>query len=157
MVPSVQESRLALPITVFIQGSDMKLELIDFSDVYYGAVARKAKPPRRVGKFMQLRNNTTEYLVLSPTGLSTFHADIVERFCRTKGICGRYAREKPERFEIDDHRWDVVGGGHWEMDDEKKMFLLSGSSYVYGRFAPSRLHGKLETVASLKGYRIVIK
>jgi len=135
----------------------MKLKFIDFSDLYYGSIPKKGKPRKRKGKFIQLRNNGTEYLVLSPISLSPFHANILERFCLTNGIYGGYTNSKMEKFEIEDFEWEVVGGGHWEMDDEKKILVLSGASYVYGRFAPSGLHEKIRTVDSLKGYKVVIK
>ena len=135
----------------------MNLKFIDFSDLYYGTITKKEKPRKRKGKFIQLRNSGTEYLVLSPINLSPFHANILERFCLTNGIYGRYTNSKMEKFEIDDIEWAVVGGGHWEMDDGKKTLVLSGASYVYGRFAPSRLREKIRTVDSLKDYRITIK
>ncbi len=135
----------------------MNLKFIDFSDIYYGTITKKGKPWKRKGKFIQLRNNGTEYLVLSPISLAPFHANILERFCLTNGIYGRYTNSKMEKFEIDDFEWEVVGGGHWEMDDDKKILVLSGASYVYGRFAPSRLREKIRAVDALKGYKVVIK
>ncbi|MEC4684721.1 MAG: hypothetical protein VST71_03185 [Nitrospirota bacterium] len=135
----------------------MNLKFIDFSDIYYGSITKKVKPRKRKGKFIQLRNNKTEYLILAPISLSPFHANILERFCLTNGIYGRYTNSKMEKFEIEDFEWEVVGGGHWEMDDDKKILVLSGASYVYGRFAPSRLREKIRAVDALKGYRITIK
>ncbi|NOZ25565.1 MAG: hypothetical protein GXO94_05690 [Nitrospirae bacterium] len=135
----------------------MKIEFTDFSDVYYGTISRETKPGKRKGKFVQLRNENTEHIVLSPIQLSPFHANIIERFCLANGIRGRYTGDKMERFVIEHPGWKVIGGGHWEMDDGEKRLVLGGASYVYGRFDGSGLSERLGTVDALNGYSVVIR
>jgi hypothetical protein len=74
---------------------------IDYSKLYYTEVARTAVPPVINGKFVQIRTESTLYLVLSPTEFTKYHANIVERFCLDKGIEGSYDPDK-KRYDIYD-------------------------------------------------------
>jgi len=135
----------------------MAFRVIDYSDIYYGTITKEPKPHRRAGKFIQLLHEDTEYIVLSPSRLSPFHANILERFCRTKGISGRYRTRKMDNFEVTDPDLEVAGGGLWEMDDEEKTLTLSGSSAVYGTFDRNGLKERLKSTGSLRNYRILIR
>ena len=63
---------------------------LDYSQIYFSCVARKDIPPVRAGKFVQLANGRKEYVVLSPKQLSTYHANIVERFFHRQDVPGEY-------------------------------------------------------------------
>ncbi len=66
----------------------MTLVFIDYTPLYFTAIARTPVPPVMGGKFVQIRNDETEYLVFSPQEFTKYHAGIVERFCLDKGIEG---------------------------------------------------------------------
>ena len=74
------------------------------------------------GQFVQLDDYETEYVVLSPEGLSVFHANIVERFCVLNDIKGHYNAQF-NLFTIDYSDIEIVGGGFWEIDENKEVTL----------------------------------
>jgi len=129
----------------------MEVYLIDYS----GDCFRKSDiPPRRGGKFVQIRSERAEYIVLCPKELARYHANIVERFSLEKsGIKGRY-NPRRDHFILETPGWEVMGGGVWEMDDTKKLFHISGTSLAYGRFDASGLKAKLKTLKP--GYSVEI-
>ena len=133
-------------------------ELIDYSFFYYKTIAKKPIPEKRGGKFIQIRNEErkTEYLVFSPSELSSFHANIVERFCFLKGIEGVYTTKKMDRYEIQDPEWLIIGGGKWSMDDNEKRLVLFDNSGVYGRFDSNGLRKKILDTGKLQGYEVKI-
>ena len=64
----------------------ISLVFIDYTPLYYATIAKAAMPPVISGKFVQIRNESTEYLVLSPKEFTKYHANIVERFFLTRGL-----------------------------------------------------------------------
>lgn len=134
----------------------MKLEIIDYSETYYKTIAKKPMTEKRGGKFVQLRNaeKEAEYLVFSPSELSSFHANIIERFCLLKGIDGAYTTVKKDRFEIHDSEWHIVGGGKWTIDDNEKRLILFDNSGVYGKFDSKGLRKKILDSGKLQGYEV---
>lgn len=149
-IPEEDESQVERPKGAF--------ELIDYSTVFYKTIAKKPMPEKRGGKFIQIRNEEkkTEYLVLSPSELSSFHANIVERFCLLKGIEGVYTTKKMDRYEIQDPEWVIVGGGKWSIDDNEKRLVLFDNSGVYGKFDAKGLRKKILDTGKLPGYEITI-
>jgi len=135
----------------------MEFHLIDYS----GDCFRKGRssgtnevPPKRGGKFVQIRSERAEYIVLCPKELARYHANIVERFCREKsGIKGRY-NPRRDNYVLESPGWEVAGGGIWEVDEERKMFYFSGISLAYGRFDPDGLRAKIKGLKP--GYSVEI-
>jgi hypothetical protein len=130
----------------------MDFVLIDYSLSFYKKTAKKTMPAGRSGKFVQIRDLSTEYLVLSNRELSPYHADIAERFFLERGIGGDYNRKR-DHYLISDPEWEIIGGGMWSVDSEG-LFCLSGRSQAYGRFDPGGLKERLR--AALDGYRIEV-
>jgi hypothetical protein len=128
---------------------------LDYSEIYYRAIGKSSIPDKRLGKFVQVRNNSTEYLVLSPKGLSVYHANIVERFFSQRNIEGKY-NSKGDYFEISEGEWEVTGGGIWAINETDRLLRLSGSSQAYGQYDRRGLRERIETVEEVSGYRIVI-
>ena len=89
------------PIEPPMQGihAIMSTILIDYTSRYYPSLAGTSVPAVVSGKFVQVRNGNTLYLILSPKELTKYHANIVERFCMDKGIEGRYDAKR-EKFTI---------------------------------------------------------
>ena len=133
----------------------MKVILINYSPAYYSIVAKTAVPEKLAGKFVQIKHNTTEYLVFAPKEFAPYHADIVERFCSERGLSGHYNSEK-KRFEIHDPGWVVAGGGKFEMDTTEKLIRLYDNSMAYGRFDPEGLREKILSVIEMSDYRVQI-
>jgi hypothetical protein len=133
----------------------MKLVFIDYSAQYYGKAEGNPLPNKRSGKFVQIRNKDTEYLVLSPRGLAAYHANIAERFFLSMGITGTY-NGKRDHYKVKNPSWVVAGGGVWEIDEGAGRLRLSGTSMAYGKFNARGLAGRLRSVSSLSGYDVRI-
>ena len=136
----------------------MTFELIDYSESYYRDVLGEEVPEKRAGKFVQIRDEERgrEYLVLSPKGLSAYHANIVERFCSLGRAVGGGYNPRKDSFRISDSSWSVVGGGSWAIDTRNRLLELSGASQAYGRFDPRGLKSRLLALRELDGYTITI-
>jgi hypothetical protein len=133
----------------------MSFKLIDYSEHYFLKLAGEPIPESREGKFVQIRHGDKEYLVLSPSKLSKYHANIVERFCESNGIDGYWNSGKTS-YQIVDDSWSVVGGGRWVMNSNKKTLDLGSSSQAYGRFDSASLKTKILSLKAMKGYIVKI-
>ena len=126
---------------------------VDYSETYYRVICKVPVPLRRGGKFVQLDDDEMEYVVLSPKGLSVFHANIVERFCVLHEIQGHYNKQF-NLFTIDDSYIEIVGGGFWEIDETKQLLYLFGTSQAYGHFRMMNLKEKVLAVYDMGNYEI---
>lgn len=120
----------------------MTMVFIDYTQFYYTAIAKTGIPPTISGKFVQIRNESTDYLVFSPKDFTKYHANIVERFCLDKGLEGGYDPEH-KRYDIYDQAWVVTGGGKYALDKKRKVIKLYDESMAYGKF---ELLGLRETI-----------
>jgi hypothetical protein len=134
----------------------MPFILIDYTPLYYASLAGTSVPAVVTGKFVQVRNGNTLYLVLSPKEFSKYHANIVERFCMDKGIEGKYD-VKREKFTIMDRSWQIIGGGKFDRDTNKKAIKLYDNSMAYGRFDATGLKEILGVLTEFSGYTISIE
>lgn len=129
----------------------MKIRFVSYIDQYYREIQKTKTPQRQSGKFVQIRHHDTEYLVFSPKELTSYHADIVERFCRENRLPGSYAGGE-KRFEIAEPGWVVVGGGKFDLDREAKTIRLYDNSMAYGKFDSKGLAETVMRVEDLSGY-----
>lgn len=128
---------------------------IDYTPFYYTSIAGSAVPTVTGGKFVQLRNGSELYLVLSPKELTKYHANIVERFCMDKGIEGSYDSRR-EKFFIKDQSWRIIGGGTFERNTNDKIIKLSDNSMAYGKFKRDGLKELLAALPEFSGYAIEV-
>ena len=133
----------------------MPTVLIDYIPFYYTSIVQTAIPPVVSGKFVQIRNGNTLYLIFSPKEFTKYHANIVERFCMDKGIEGSYDTKR-EKFAILDQAWVIVGGGKFERDGNKKAIKLFDNSMAYGKFKDEGLKEVLASLPEFSGYTITI-
>ena len=129
---------------------------IDYTPFYYTTIAGTAVPPLATGKFVQIRNENTFYLVLSPTEFTKYHANIVERFCMDKGIEGAYDPEA-KRFDISDQVWNIGGGGKFELDREARTIRFYDNSLAYGKFNPLGLRETMAALPEFTGFTVLIE
>ena len=132
------------------------MTFIDYTPFYFTSIAGSAVPSVTAGKFDQIRNGSTLYLVLSPKELTKYHANIIERFCMDKGIEGSYDAKR-EKFFISDQAWQVIGGGKFERDANKKAIKLYDNSMAYGKFDATGLKEMLLTLPEIFSYNIIIE
>ena len=133
----------------------MTIELIDYSSLYYTAIAKTDIPPVIIGKFVQIRNGSMEYLVVSPKDFTKYHANIVERFCLDKGIEGSYDPDR-KRYDIYDQEWDIVGGGKFQIDATEQTIRFYDDSMVYGKFDSRGLPEKVSSLPAFSGFVVVL-
>jgi hypothetical protein len=135
----------------------MLFSLVDYSAAYFSGIAKQRVPVKRSGKFVQIINIVfqKEYFVMSPKGLSVYHANIVERFCLENNIVGQYNAKK-DFFRIRDSEWAVAGGGMFEINDKAKIIRVSGASVAYGSFCCDGLKDKLMSSDYLHQYEVIV-
>jgi len=131
------------------------MTFLDYTPFYYISIAGTAVPPVTTGKFVQIRNGSTLYVVLSPKELTKYHANIIERFCMDKGIEGSYDAKR-EKFTIADRAWEILGGGKFERDANKKTIKLYDNSMAYGKFKAEGLKETLTSLPEFAGYEVII-
>lgn len=103
----------------------------DYSDVYYNMVHDVETPAERTGKFVALLHGSDVHIGFSPIELSKFHANIVDRICKSLGETGTYDKPKENFTPRSDHV-RVLGGGKWRIDESKDQLELWGYSLAYG-------------------------
>lgn len=133
----------------------MDFKYIDYSD-FYQTTHKTATPYERTGKFVQLTNETTEFVVFSPKDNTTYHADILAIFCKQQGIAHTY-NAADKYLEILDTGWKIIGGGMWKIDEKEKLLALWGYSQAYGKFDTDGIIDKLTSVGFLNGFTIQIE
>ncbi len=134
----------------------MAIMFIDYSTLYYTEVAKTAIPPVIKGKFVQIRNESVLYLVFSPSEFTQYHADIVQRFCLDRGIEGSFDPEK-KRYDIHDQAWEILGGGKFELDRDKKVIKLYNDSMAYGKFRTFGLKETMIAVPEFSGFTVLVE
>ena len=129
---------------------------IDYTGLYFAAVAKTAVPDLTSGKFVRIRNEAADYFVFSPKEFSKYHANIVERFCLDKGIEGRYDPER-KRYDIIDRSWTILGGGKFDKDTLRKVFRLYDDSMAYGKFEKQGLREAINALPEFSGFTVLIE
>lgn len=126
-------------------------KVVDYCDSHFEEL-----PPRRGGKFIQLKDERDEFIVFSPSGHTVYHANIAEEFFRSQNVEGRY-NARQDHFTHDDDGWKIVGGGHWSVDEHSGTLELFGTSIAYGRFNDDdELARKLGEAEKFKGLKVII-
>jgi hypothetical protein len=127
----------------------LRFQVVDYSPALFGSLL----PPVRSGKFIQIvdADEELEVLVLSPYDLSKFHAQILERYCRLNDVEGRFVR-KPDHYRVTRADIEIVGGGHWRIDESLRRLVLSGRSTAYGPYDPSGLPERIKALPEFRGY-----
>jgi len=134
----------------------MTMVFMDYTHLYYTAMAKTGVPTARSGKFVQIRHGSTGYLVFSPKEFTKYHSNIVERFCLDKGIEGAYDSEG-KRYDISDRAWIVTGGGKYEIDTGKRTIKLFDNSMAYGKFDIAGLKEKILSLPEFNAFALRIE
>jgi hypothetical protein len=133
----------------------MQTVFIDYIPFYYSSIAKATVPSAVSGKFVQIEHTATRYLVFSPLALTKYHANVVEQFCRDKGLEGAYDRENT-RYDIHDEAWSVRGGGKFELNADQKTIKFYGDSMAYGKFDARDLKAALTSLPEFSGFTVLI-
>jgi hypothetical protein len=134
----------------------VQIVFVDYTGPGHSNKAGTALLQKRGGKFVQLRHGETEYLVFALREAASYHAEIVERFCKEKEIAGVYNPEG-KRFLIHDPSWVIKGGGKFVIDDVEKYILLYDNSMAYGRFDAGGLKEKFHAIKKWRDYEVRVE
>lgn len=133
----------------------MKVTVVDYSEVYFVTLQDEEIPRKRDGKFVLLDNAHDRYVIFSPRGLSRYHANIAERFLELKGVKGKYNAKK-DVFLPESQDWEIVGGGHWTVDEDEGTLRLYGYSQAYGGVDLRELCECLQEAGGIEGVQRVL-
>ncbi|HUU44953.1 MAG TPA: hypothetical protein VM118_04405 [Acidobacteriota bacterium] len=128
----------------------------DYTTAYYETVLHQPTPDVRTGKFLHIVGPDDEYLVLSPTELTKFHAHIVKRFCGLHEDLSSSSPHSQEEILIDQRGWRVRGGGRFRLDQRSRTLTLWGSSKAYGAFNGAHIQEHMRDAAGYEGYAVHI-
>jgi len=137
-------------------GQEFQVTFVDYSEQYYAGMEKTSLPVKMSGKFLQIRNQSREYLLFSPKEYAPYHADIVKQFCKEKGLVGSYDGSG-KRFNIHDPAWVVAGGGRFERDATRKWLRLFDDSMAYGKFDPNGLKEKILLIKEFADYEVTVE
>jgi len=107
------------------------------------------------GKFVHLQGPDGEYLVLSPIGLTKYHAQVVARFCRDREDASFLMVPSGETGSFTMRGWRIFGGGLFHLDRESRTLRLYGRSQAYGAFDPERLPNLISGAAGWHDVTVV--
>lgn len=128
-------------------------KVIDYSDTYF---EKRKKPDSRGGKFIQVSGEEGDFIVFSPISHAPYHANIAESFFSSKSIQGTFNPDK-DHFTHHSTDWNILGGGHWSIDEKDRRLELFGTSIAYGRFDAEGLAEKLREAEEFKDFMIIIE
>ena len=129
---------------------------IDYAPLYYRKMLGTEVPSVIRGKFVQIRSESTEYLVFSPKEFTKYHANIVEQFCLDNGLEGNYDTGG-KHYDITDRAWSIAGGGKYEINTGEKTIRLFDDSLAYGKFNKQNMADKILSFAEFTGFTVMIE
>ena len=131
------------------------IQITDYTHFYYQTMEGQPPPPFTDGKFVLiLQAEGPIHAVFSPIELSKFHADIVCRFLKERGVRGHYDPGH-EKYTIDDQGWKIAGGGAWILDTNEEVLQLGGHSKAYGAAHASHLKALFSAAESHFKVRVI--
>lgn len=131
----------------------MEFRVIDYSSLAFAG----GIPAERRGKFIHLiEGGEVELLILSPYQLAGYHAQILERYCSLNGIEGSFVGRKQDAFRVTGAGIEVIGGGHWKIDETALRIDLHGESTMYGPFKRDGLSRKVRGLLEYGSYTVVV-
>ena len=109
---------------------------------------------RREGKFVLIDDYERLHFCLSTYRRTPYHANIVALFCQQYGC--KYAYNAAHS-DLKSGDIDVLGGGHFVIDEDAMDLRLFGHSTAFGSVQRRGLRDKLLVIPALKGYTIVVE
>jgi hypothetical protein len=95
------------------------------------ALTPLADAPR--GKFVLLRGEDGLHFVCAPLRTHPYHANIIFTFLEQGGR-GQARMLEPVYCKISGDDWEMLGGGHYDLNREHRLLVLSGKSTTYGKY-----------------------
>lgn len=108
----------------------------------------------REGKFVIIDDYTKMHFCLSTYTRTPYHANIVALFCQQVGCEYQY---NSARSDLKSREIDVLGGGHFVLDEDAMDLRLFGHSTAYGSVQRRGLRDRLLAIPFLQGYTILVE
>lgn len=130
-----------------------ELIFLDFSDPPANAEGVSVEV---TGKFVQLSHESQgDFIIFAPLNKCTFHAQIVELFCKQQSPPWAYEmNSKGDDGTLYEDSATILGGGYLEIHFDKKRLKFSGSSKAFGAYSPFGLNEKMSLLDRFKDYKI---
>jgi hypothetical protein len=127
---------------------------LDLGQHYKDRLSSNANPLS--GKFVQLRHSDLgEFIIFAPLDLCPYHAQIVNLFSQLQ--TPQWAFElnlRKDDGQLYEEKAEIIGGGYFEILEERKRINLSGQSLAYGDYEPYGLPENLGAVPCYQGYKV---
>lgn len=132
----------------------MNLTFLDLGEIFADQLEENANPLK--GKFVQLRHDELgEFIIFAPLELCPYHAQIVDRFAQQQ--TPQWAFElnvKKDDGQLYEDKAQIVGGGYFEILQDRSRLNLSGHSLAFGDYEAYGLPEKLQQVERFKSYKV---
>ena len=108
------------------------------------------------GKFVQLQHKELgEFIVFAPLELCSFHAQIVDCFSQLQTPHWAFELNlKKDDGVLHEEHAKIIGGGYFEILDDRKRLNLSGHSLAFGDYEAYGLPEKMAKVDRFSEYKI---
>jgi hypothetical protein len=126
------------------------LTAIDYSQIAC-QLAQRSLNPKREGKAVDICHANKQFVVFAPFDFCRLHANIASRVFELRRI---KTREVGERVVPLDDSWQVLGGCHFEIDDDSQELKLFSDSTAYGCIDLLYLRTELLATELFRAYQI---
>lgn len=108
------------------------------------------------GKFVQIvHEEDGYYLIFSPTSICTYHAQIVNLFCKEHLTHWYFdINEKQDHGQLQVEKATIVGGGYYEIFSEARRLNLHGASLAFGDYEVLGLEEKINSIPRFLNYKV---
>jgi hypothetical protein len=109
-----------------------------------------------IGKFVQIRHQDLgEFIVFAPKELCVFHAEIVDLFCSLQEPAWAFSLSpKNDDGTLYEEKGEVVGGGYYELLNERRRLNLEGQSLAFGDYDNFGLGDRLRGLSRFSEFKI---
>lgn len=109
-----------------------------------------------IGKFVQFRHQEEgEHIVFAPKELCVYHAEIANLFCSMNERQWAFSLSpKNDDGEMFEDNVEIIGGGYYELIEERRRLNLEGQSLAFGVYNAFGLGDRLLTIPRFSGFKV---
>lgn len=109
-----------------------------------------------LGKFVQIRHDSLgEFIIFAPKELCVYHAEIVNLFCSIQDPpWGFSLSPKSDDGTIEEEGVTVIGGGYYELMEDRRRLNLEGQSLAFGVYDAFGLGERLRGLPRFSEFKI---
>lgn len=133
----------------------MKSQVINYINNWDEATATPPDEATLDCKFVLLVHASCLYFVVGLLSDYRYHANLLERYCDEQSIPTAW-RLKPDLLEVIDPEVRILGGGHLQIDLDRRRMKFHGVSKAYGVFHARDLAELVKTDSFFHRYSLSI-